>query len=57
VTLFNWLPRQCVANAHKWTALCACGKARVCRRCGVGEGAIPCACGRANEGFKLKAVV
>jgi hypothetical protein len=29
--------QRCVTNTHAWQALCACGKAKVCRRCGAGE--------------------
>lgn len=36
--------RACVTSAHKWHALCACGASAVCLRCGIGQGAIPCAC-------------
>jgi len=49
MTLFNWLPRKCAVGNHTWQALCTCGKARICRRCGVGEGAIPCDCKQAAE--------
>lgn len=38
----KWMPRRCVINLHRWLVLCSCGKARVCERCGMGEGSIPC---------------
>lgn len=34
--------RQCIRKGHKWLSLCDCGAARVCERCGEGEGTIPC---------------
>ena len=37
-------PLKTCANRHTWHALCGCGDARVCLRCGVGAGTIPCAC-------------
>lgn len=47
----GYTPRSCAANRHTWHALCECGDARVCLRCGVGVGAIPCQCqvGRASD--------
>jgi hypothetical protein len=43
----TWLPKQCVAGHHTWQLICACGKARICKRCGLGMGEIPCACKQA----------
>lgn len=40
----DYTPRACVANHHAWHALCGCGDAKVCLRCGVGVGTVPCAC-------------
>jgi hypothetical protein len=40
----GYIVHACAANRHAWHALCACGAARVCLRCGVGTGAIPCRC-------------
>lgn len=34
--------RPCIRLGHKWKKLCKCGVARVCNRCGWGEGTIPC---------------
>jgi hypothetical protein len=34
--------RPCIRKGHKWQALCKCSAARVCERCGIGEGTIPC---------------
>lgn len=38
----KWPFRPCVRKGHKWKPLCECGAARVCTRCGEGEGSIPC---------------
>jgi hypothetical protein len=40
----NYILRACAANHHAWHALCECGGAKVCLRCGVGAGTIPCQC-------------
>lgn len=36
------VPRKTCAKRHTWLNLCECGAARVCERCGVGKGTIPC---------------
>lgn len=32
----------CARKCHKWQALCKCKASRVCERCGIGQGTIPC---------------
>lgn len=46
----GYLLRACAAGRHAWHALCRCGVARVCLRCGVGEGSIPCRCMKGSKG-------
>mgnify|MGYP001592748145 FL=1 len=48
----NYKPRRCVTNAHVWHALCDCGDAAICLRCGTGQGTVPCAC-QANSGVTI----
>jgi hypothetical protein len=35
---------QCMCDNHVEIPICKCGKNRICRNCGQGNGALPCAC-------------